>query len=108
VPHITWTNNSQGDNLSFNDHWYEYTGLTSEELRGWNWTKAYHPDDLEVLVPNYQDCLQTGRIYSMQARILRKADNQYRWHIIKDVPIRDEQGEITMWVGTATDIQEQR
>jgi len=108
VPHITWTNNPAGENLSFNDYWYKYTGISDEESRGWNWTKPFHPDDLVTIVPDYNDCLKTGRVHNVQARILRYADKQYRWHLIKDVPIRDETGEITMWVGTATDIQEQK
>jgi len=108
VPHITWTNNPRGENVYFNNFWYVYTNLTAEESRGWGWTKAFHPDDLELIIPDYKNCLQTGRVHNAQARILHHADQQYRWHLIKDVPIRNEQGEITMWIGTATDIQEQK
>ena len=108
VPHITWTNNPAGENTYFNSFWYEYTNLSPEESRGWGWTKFFHPDDLEIIIPDYKDCLQTGRVHNAQARVLRQADQQYRWHLVKDVPIRNEQGEITMWIGTATDIQEQK
>jgi len=108
VPHITWTNKPNGENISFNHYWHEYTGFTEEESSGWGWTKPFHPDDLKIILPDYEESLKTGKTHAAQARILRRADQQYRWHLIKDVPIRNEQGEITMWVGTATDIQEQK
>ncbi len=108
IPHITWTNKPNGENSTFNDFWYNYTGLTEEESAGWGWIKAFHPEDLEVIIPQYKHSLQTGEIHNTQARIKRKADNTYRWHIIKDVPIRNKAGEITLWIGTATDIQDQK
>ncbi|WP_425474769.1 PAS domain S-box protein [Pontibacter rufus] len=108
VPHITWTNKQNGENNSFNEFWFKYTGLSPEESAGWGWEKAFHPADFKKLKPGYLASLQSGEVYSAEARILRKADNQYRWHLIKNVPLRDETGEIVLWVGTATDIQDQK
>ncbi len=106
MPHISWTNKPDGANSSFNKYWYEYTGLTAEESAGWGWQKAIHPDDLDQVLQGYKDSLQKGHVFSTQARFLRKSDNWYRWHLVKDVPIRNEQEELTLWVGTATDIQD--
>ncbi|MFD3001921.1 CheR family methyltransferase [Pontibacter toksunensis] len=108
VPHITWTNKPTGEAISFNRFWYDYTGLAEEESTDWGWENAIHPDDLKTLQPDYLSSMQAGEIFNTQARILRKVDNQYRWHLIKDVPIRDPNGRITQWVGTATDIQDQK
>jgi two-component system CheB/CheR fusion protein len=108
VPHITWTSKPNGENDSFNNSWYEYTGLAKEESAGWGWKKAFHPGDVELLFPSYMASVKAGSVYSAETRILRKADNQYRWHLIKSVPIKNEEGEITSWVGTATDIQDQK
>jgi two-component system, chemotaxis family, CheB/CheR fusion protein len=108
VPHITWTNKPSGENNTFNKFWYEYTGLTEEESDGWGWEAAFHPEDLKTIIPDYKRCLETGEVYNAQARIRRKADNTYRWHLIKDVPVKDEHGNITLWIGTATDIQDQK
>jgi two-component system, chemotaxis family, CheB/CheR fusion protein len=108
VPHITWTNKPNGENNTFNKQWYEYTGLSMKESEGWGWQKAFHPDDLKVIIPDFKHCLETGEVHTAQARIRRKADNAYRWHLIKDVPVRDNKGTITLWIGTATDIQDQK
>jgi two-component system, chemotaxis family, CheB/CheR fusion protein len=108
VPHITWTNKPNGENNSFNQHWYEYTGFTREESEGWNWTNAFHPDDLKKFIPQYKSSLQTGKVHNAEARIMRRSDSQYRWHLVKDVPIRNEEGEIILWIGTATDVHDQK
>ncbi|GEO04842.1 hypothetical protein AAE02nite_25060 [Adhaeribacter aerolatus] len=108
VPHVTWTNNPTGENESFNKTWYEYTGLTEAESQGWGWTQAIHPDDLPEYLRVYKEALATGNILNIQARVLRKAQNEFCWHLIKAVPIRDDQGNITLWIGTATDIQDQK
>ncbi|SFU49555.1 two-component system, chemotaxis family, CheB/CheR fusion protein [Pontibacter akesuensis] len=108
VPHITWTSKPSGENSSFNESWYEYTGLSKEESAGWNWKRAFHPTDLEQLMPDYMASLESGKVHSTQARILRQSDNRYRWHLIKVVPLRNESGEIMQWIGTATDIQDQK
>ncbi|WP_162054216.1 CheR family methyltransferase [Pontibacter pamirensis] len=108
VPHITWTNSPTGENTSFNQLWYDYTGLTEEKSVNWGWEDAFHPDDREELLQDYMISLRTGEIFNAEARIFNKALNQYCWHLIKDVPIRNEAGTITMWIGTATDIQVQK
>ncbi|GAB3812869.1 hypothetical protein GCM10028895_04340 [Pontibacter rugosus] len=108
IPNITWTNTPTGENSSFNGRWYEYTGFTKEESVGWGWIKAFHPDDTDRILTDYKTSLQKGEVYNAQARIFHKSKNQYRWHLIKDVPIYNKDGEITMWIGTATDIQDQK
>jgi two-component system CheB/CheR fusion protein len=108
VPHITWTSKPSGENDSFNNFWYEYTGLTKEESAVWGWKKAFHPDDIALLFPNYMASVKAGTVYNAETRILRKSDNQYRWHLIKSVPILNDEGNIYAWVGTATDIQDQK
>lgn len=108
MPHISWTNRPDGANTSFNKYWYEYTEFTAAESADWGWKKAIHPDDVEQVLQGYRDSLQKGSVFNTQARFLRKSDNRYRWHLVKDVPIRNEQEEITLWVGTATDIQDQK
>ncbi|KAA5548617.1 CheR family methyltransferase [Adhaeribacter rhizoryzae] len=108
VPHITWTHHSSGENESFNQAWYDFTGFTKEESQGWGWTKAIHPDDLENYLAAYKEVLTNGKVLNIQARLLRQSDNQYRWHLVKAVPIRNNQSQISLWIGTATDIQDQK
>jgi two-component system, chemotaxis family, CheB/CheR fusion protein len=106
VPQITWTNMPTGESQTFNGTWYNYTGFSNEDSIGYGWTNAIHPDDQGNFLKNYEDSLKSGNVLNTQARILRRADNEYRWHIIKNVPLRNEDGFDSLWIGTATDIQD--
>src|SRR5712664_124145 len=43
--------------------------------------------------------------FEKEAR-LRRADGQYRWFLIRAVPLRDEPGNIVHWYGTSIDIED--
>src|SRR5439155_19058674 len=66
-----------------------------------------HPDDLPCALERRRRSLETGKIFETEYRF-RAADGTYRWHLGRAVPVRDEQGEIDHWVGTATDIDDQK
>ncbi|PIQ22372.1 MAG: hypothetical protein COW65_03580 [Cytophagales bacterium CG18_big_fil_WC_8_21_14_2_50_42_9] len=106
VPHITWTKSPLGEATSFNNLWYSYTGLTSQESLGWGWQKAFHPDDLKKVTPVIENALTQGFTFGAEARMRHGSETNYRWHLVKVVPCRNENGQIYMWVGTATEIQE--
>ncbi|TXK27244.1 PAS domain S-box protein [Pontibacter qinzhouensis] len=106
VPHITWTNKPGGENISLNEAWYNYTGLSVEESAGWGWSKAIHPDDLKVYLKKYEKALEFGKVLDVHARLLRGSDKKYRTHLLKNVPIMGDDGKVELWIGTATDIQD--
>ncbi|MGK2863475.1 MAG: PAS domain-containing sensor histidine kinase, partial [Chitinophagaceae bacterium] len=96
-----------GNVIFFNQQWLDDTGLTFEELRDWGWEKAMHPDDLEPTVNNWKHSVATGDVFDMECRIQNK-EGDYRWHLSRAVPVRDKNGKIVMWVGSNTDIHEQK
>ncbi|MGA0557707.1 PAS domain-containing sensor histidine kinase [Larkinella sp. VNQ87] len=105
---MTWTNTPTGEATFFNQQWYSYTGLSLEESIDWGWEAVLHPDDLPHTLALYQRSLETGEIYVSENRYRRGSDGMYRWHLNRALPIRDETGTIMFWVGTATDIHEQK
>lgn len=108
IPQMTWTNLPDGEVTFCNQRWYDYTGLTFEETkkRG-RWLAIVHPDDLQLTIDRYQESLNTGRVFEVENRY-RRADGAYRWHLNRGIPLKNELGEILFWVGTATDIEEQK
>lgn len=96
-----------GNVIYFNKKWLEDTGLEFENLNGWGWEKVIHPDDLELTKINWTNSFNTGDIFDMECRILNK-EGEYRWHLSRALPIKDENGKIKMWVGTNTEIHEQK
>ena len=91
----------------FNPQWTEFTGLSFEEIRGWGWTQLIHPDDVEENIRSWQRSIDTGEPFYFEHRF-RGADGVYRWHVTRAIPMRDAQGKIVTWIGSNTDIDEQK
>jgi two-component system phosphate regulon sensor histidine kinase PhoR len=107
VTQMAWTNLPDGDVNFYNERWYEYTGLSFEETKEWGWKAVVHPDDLENTLQRYMRSLKSGDIFDVENRY-RRYDGVYRWHLNRALPHRDEAGEIIFWIGTATDIDDQK
>jgi PAS domain S-box-containing protein len=107
MPQIVWTADRNGNATSYNRQWFEYTGQTAAEANEAGWTHAVHPDDLPRTVATRAATLESGEVFEVEYRF-RAADGTYRWHLGRAVPIRDANGEIDFWVGTATDIHDHK
>jgi PAS domain S-box-containing protein len=105
IPALAWCNLPDGPNEFLNKGWHEYTGLSSEESHGWGWQKAFHPEDLKLLMERWMKMLASGEPDDIEAR-LRRHDGVYRWFLIRAEPFRDESGNIVRWYGTSTDIDD--
>ena len=92
----------------FNQRWVDYTGLTIEQGRGGGWTVAVHPDDLPGLTAARKAAFE-GRAasYQHEYRLRRAGDGAFRWMLSRAVPLSDDH-DVTEWVGTLTDIDDQR
>jgi len=107
LPNHVWTARPDGLLDWFNDRVYEYSGATPGTLDGERWTGIVHPDDAAEAAARWARALAAGTTYEAELRI-RRADGAYRWHIARAVPIRPGEGSITRWVGTNTDIEDQK
>lgn len=91
----------------FNPQWCEFTGLSLQQLTDGGWAQLLHPDDLAEAIRLWQHAVATGEPNLHEQR-LRRADGEYRWHLSLAVPMRNATGEITMWIGSVTDVHEVR
>jgi PAS domain S-box-containing protein len=107
MPQLVWMAQPNGFTDYFNRNCLAYTGLTAAELKGERWTKVIHPDDVEVTVERWYAAVKTGDPYEVLFR-LRSASGSYRWFLGRAAALRNEQGEIERWMGTCTDIDDQR
>ena len=106
VPNQVWTATADGRLDWFNDRVYASTGLGFDDLAGDKWTSIVHPEDLEVAGAIWARSIDTAELYESEFRI-RNAEGAYRWHIVRAEPVSDEDGKIR-WIGTNTDIHEQK
>jgi PAS domain S-box-containing protein len=107
APNHVWTSRPDGYLDWFNDRVYEYSGAAPGTLDGAAWAAIVHPDDLPGATPRWAQSLATGETYETEFRV-RRADGAYRWHLVRALPIRAPGGEITRWVGSNTDIEDQK
>src|SRR5258707_1911309 len=91
-----------------NQRWCDYTGMTCQQAQGDGWLQAIHPDDQQRTLVLWQRALQTGRPYEAELRLRQGTTGDYRWFLVRAEPFTDAQGQIVKWVGTSTDIQEQK
>jgi PAS domain S-box-containing protein len=107
LPALTRTGRPDGYLDFFNQRWLQFVGLRMEELEGWKWTSAVHPDDVAALIARWRACLASGEPLGFEARV-RRADGEYRWMLHQKVAVRDGSGHIVKWYGTSTDIEDRR
>ncbi len=107
MPNHVWSAKPDGDLDWFNSRVYAYSGATPGQLDGTGWVAIVHPDDVDVAGRKWQAALSSGEVYEIEFR-LRRHDGIYRWFIARAVPTRDETGALVQWIGTNTDIDDQK
>lgn len=106
ISQMAWTVNNNAEATFFNKRWYDYTGLDFEASKGYGWKEAMHPDDVEAALNKFRD-MQLGLSNGggIENRI-KGNDGEFRWHLTRMVPVKNEEGETELWIGTATEINQ--
>jgi len=107
IPVLIWTADMNGKLDYINRRWYEYTGFDLEDSRT-KQTELVHPDDLEHSSMAWREALKNKQRYEQEFRFKRNVDGAYRWHYAQAIPFKDEQENITAWIGTCIDIDDQK
>jgi PAS domain S-box-containing protein len=106
MPQVVWTADPSGDTTYLNQRFLEYTGQRLD-VKPIAWIEFVHPDEMLETLRRRKESLVTGEIFEHEYR-LRGADGSYRWHLGRAVPMRHADGRIDFWIGTATDIHDQK
>lgn len=107
MPQFIWTSDTQGNLNYFNQAVFTYSGLTPEDVLNNGWLEMVHPDDRTENIKVWLNSITTGNDFLFEHRF-RRHDGEYRWQLVRAIPQLNEKGEIQMWVGSSTDIQEQK
>jgi PAS domain S-box-containing protein len=107
MPHIVWTARPDGERTYYNKQWFDYTGLSVKETKGTGWQTAIHPDDRQDKIEHWAQAVQTAGTYEISFRLRRK-DGTYRWQVGRAAPLTKESGQVAIWVGTITDVEDAR
>lgn len=107
MPQHIWTSDALGNINYFNQSVYSYSGLELHEIEKNGWLQIVHPEDRDGNIKAWVDSIITGNDFLFEHRF-RRYDGEYRWQLSRAIPQKDADGNIQMWVGTSTDIQDQK
>jgi PAS domain S-box-containing protein len=107
MPQFVWTGDPEGNLNYFNQSVFDYTGLSPEKVYAEGWLQIVHPDDRAENIEKWIHSVQTGEDFLYEHRF-QKHTGEYRWQLSRAIAQRNTVGEIQMWVGTSTDIQDQK
>jgi len=107
MPQFVWTSDPKGNLNYFNLSVFDYSGMTHEQLEGQGWVEIVHPDDRAAHDRKWGEAVRKGGSFHLEHRF-RRHDGMYRWLLSRAIPQYDTHGRISMWVGTSTDIHDQK
>ena len=106
IPALVWSALPDGSVNFINQRWEE-TGLSLDNLQGFEWINIHHPDERIEVVDRWRVAVETGIPYENMTRIGRPG-GEYRWFLVRAQPLRDEFGKIVEWYGILFDIEDQK
>lgn len=107
IPTLVGTYRPDGSRIFVNQTWRDFSGLTLETAREAERNGLVHPDDAVWVTPAWRKSLATGAPFRGEMR-LRRADGEYRWHLVHRVPARNDSGAIVKWYSVGADIEERK
>ena len=107
ISQLCWMANANGDIFWYNQRFYDYTGMTFEQIKGWGWQPLHDPAVLPQVLAKWKGCIASGESFEMVFP-LKRADGVFRRFLTRIVPVRNPSGEVVRWFGTNTDIEDQK
>ncbi len=106
MPSIVWTTDVYGNTDYLNERWYQFTGFERNMKGTDSWLPILHPEDAEACVSAHKASIELGKPFEMEYRFWDRRTSMYRWFLGRSVPVRDSDGKIKKWVGSAFDIHD--
>lgn len=107
MPQLVWTADSSGLVDYYNSRIADYSGAVLNADGRWTWLGLVHADDQQATREAWSNAQKYGVVYQATHRV-QMASGEFRWHLSRGIPVRDEHGRITRWFGTATDVHDLR
>lgn len=108
MPQIVWTADPEGRIDYLNRRWYDFTGLREDPGTNESYFQFMHEEDRLPCIGAWNEAVASGQSFQAECRLRENHSGDYRWHLVRAVPIRDEQDRLVSWFGTCTDIDAQK
>jgi PAS domain S-box-containing protein len=103
IPQLAWTAEPDGNIFWYNQRWYDYTGTTPEQTKGWDWQSVHDPEILPKVLDQWKVAIAEGTPFEMEFP-LRGGDGHFDMFLTRVMPLKDANGRVVRWFGTNTDI----
>jgi PAS domain S-box-containing protein len=107
ISQLAWMAEADGFVFWYNQRWYEYTGRTLEEMKGWGWQSCHDPNVLPQVLKRWTSSIATGEPFEMEYPLLG-ASGRWRTFLTRVMPLKNENGQVVRWLGTNTDITDRK
>ena len=104
---VIWTTDPLGKVVEDIPSWRRFTGQSYEEVLGYKWVEALHPDDRQKTLETWESSVEKREIFMYEYRV-RRYDGQYFYFSVRGIPFMDKEGNILEWIGSGTDITERK
>jgi PAS domain S-box-containing protein len=105
MPQLASMARADGFILWYNQRWYDYTGMTQEQMEGWGWQSVHDPAVLPTVLSAWRDAIALEQPFEMEFP-LRGADGTFRNFLTRVQPMKDSEGRLVQWFGTTTDVDQ--
>lgn len=107
IPQIVWTTDENGIVDYMSENWTRYTGA-EPTFKKFSFRELIHPDDLEKVISEWSICMKEGITFVAEYRLINLKTGEYRWYSCTTAPLKDDQGVVVKWIGSATDVHDQK
>lgn len=107
LPQISWMADKAGELLWVNERFYQYSGLKKSDALGQGWFQIFGDEFRKIGIEKFFRHIQQNDVWE-ETFPLKRYDGQWRWFLTRAIPIKDDAGKIGRWLGTCTDITEQK
>lgn len=102
---VIWRAGVDGSFLGRQESWERFTGQSYEEYQNLGGMNVIHPEDRALVVQRWGEAVEQARPFDMRYRV-RHVSGDYRHVVVRGIPLHDEEGKVTEWVGTMEDATE--
>jgi|GEM_PF-244403 len=107
IQNLAWMADAEGSVYWYNNRWYEYTGSDFEKMKGTGWQQVVHAEHAQEVIRTVAGAWKKGEPFELTFP-MRRHDDEYRWFLVRVHPVKDSKGKVMRWVGTNTDIDDQK
>jgi PAS domain S-box-containing protein len=107
LPNMVWEAEADGTYSYINKQLLDWTALTIDQINAGGWSAIFHPDDNKKILAAWEEAITNKTEFNCEYR-MKDIAGEYFWFLGKTVPVKNEAGDVIKWVGTSTNINEQK